>query len=41
MRKTSEKTKGAKGKNDGRLLRERERERANIAASSVIPAYFR
>lgn len=39
MRKTSEKKKGAKGKNDGRLLRERER--ANIAASSVIPAYFR
>ena len=39
MRKTSEKTKGAKGKNDGRLLRERERE--NIAASSLIPAYFR
>lgn len=38
MRKTSEKTKGAKGKNE-RLLRERER--ANIAASSVIPAYFR
>lgn len=39
MRKTSEKTKGAKGKNDGRLLREREI--ANIAASSLIPAYFR
>lgn len=37
MRKTSEKAKGAKGKNDGRLLRER----ANIAASSLIPAYFR